>query len=388
MREEVKLLQMRLTNCQSWEDGIINFSPGLNIIRADNNTGKSVIFKMLKITCKPDSLTNKERKELIRRGQLYAEVTYMFSDYSAAIVRVFKERVIYYFCKNVNTEDFSQQEGVPHHQLMYNLGLLVDYESGYIANILDDDQPLLLVKSDNKSNYNLIKVLTEHPQLNKMLVNFKVKYPEYRRELQEVKGKKTRLEQNLKTVRYVDEEVLDIQIKTSEQILESLDILIDMYKIVLDIEKIPSNEKPLDELAGVTSFLGNLETIVNNIHMEAKDIPNEMLDLVDLFKDMKIDLQKEIPKEFRYTFKVLENINRLHDNIKEYNYNPLLEEIDNLHVVENLLSSSTNLYNNLSKRKKILKTIEELESIDFEGEEYDCPLHGRIKVISGKCEPI
>lgn len=388
MENDVKLLQMRLTDCQSWEDGIINFAPGLNVIRAENNTGKSVIFKMLKITCKPNSLMNKERQELIRRGKNYAEVTYMFSDMSAAIVRVFRERVIYYFCKNVNTDEFTQQEGVPHSQLMDNLGLLVDYESGYVANILDNDQPLLLVKSDNKSNYNLIKVLTEHPQLNKMLINFKVKYPEYRRELQEVKSKKARLEQNLKTVKYVDEELLESQIDRAEGMLETFDILIDMYKLILEIDKIPEESKPLEELSSTSTVLESLEVMINNIHTETKEVPGEMLGLVDLFKDMKLDLQREIPKEFRYSFKVLEHIDRLHSNIKPYRYSILLDEIDNLKVVENLLSCSVNLYNNLTKRKKILETIEELEGIDFEGEEYACPLHGRIKVIGGKCEPI
>ena len=76
----VKLLQIRLVNCQSWKDGVIEFSKGLNVIRANNNTGKSVIFKMLKVTCNPESLDKADREDIIRRGSEYAEVTYLFDD--------------------------------------------------------------------------------------------------------------------------------------------------------------------------------------------------------------------------------------------------------------------------------------------------------------------
>ena len=52
---------VRLINCQSWENGIIPLAQDrINVLRADNNSGKSVFFKMLKITACPGYFTPKE----------------------------------------------------------------------------------------------------------------------------------------------------------------------------------------------------------------------------------------------------------------------------------------------------------------------------------------
>ncbi|MDQ9745195.1 ATP-binding protein, partial [Acinetobacter baumannii] len=61
----VKLKSLHLENIQSWEDATIEFGPGLNAIIANNNVGKSVVFKTLRITCNPEFFAKPERAKLV-----------------------------------------------------------------------------------------------------------------------------------------------------------------------------------------------------------------------------------------------------------------------------------------------------------------------------------
>ena len=68
------LLEARFINCQSMRDLTMHFATDkLNVIAADNSVGKSVLFKMLKVTANPKTLaTIEERRQLIRYGEQYA----------------------------------------------------------------------------------------------------------------------------------------------------------------------------------------------------------------------------------------------------------------------------------------------------------------------------
>ena len=58
---------IRLQNCQSWQDCIIHLaSDRINIIKADNNIGKSVLFRILKLAGDPTYYDKEERNSLIR----------------------------------------------------------------------------------------------------------------------------------------------------------------------------------------------------------------------------------------------------------------------------------------------------------------------------------
>ena len=71
--------QIRLVNCQSLEDITFNFATDkLNVLVADNSTGKSVLFKMLKVTANPDVFPAKKRSQLIRRGAESAIMACLF----------------------------------------------------------------------------------------------------------------------------------------------------------------------------------------------------------------------------------------------------------------------------------------------------------------------
>ena len=92
---------VRLINCQSWENGIIPLAQDrINVLRADNNSGKSVFFKMLKITACPGYFTPKERKKLIRNGCDSANILYAFTDGSVGACSVYPTRVMYLYAED------------------------------------------------------------------------------------------------------------------------------------------------------------------------------------------------------------------------------------------------------------------------------------------------
>ena len=384
----VKLKQMRLVNCQSWRDGIIDFSEGLNVIRAQNNTGKSVIFKALRITSNPSGYDKEDRIMFIRRHAEYAEITYLFSDDSASIVRVFPNKTLYYYTPDAHNTPLHGQEDEPHEQLLEKLSLIIDRENGYVANILDDEQPMLLVRSSDKSNYNLVKLLTEHPQLNRLIGVFKEKYIEFRGDLSSIRSSKQRLEYKLNNTRYVDEEKLEYEINTSESFLEVFDYLINILKLSTEIKSNIVSDAPWEDLYEVGNVLSKTDAIIDSIDLNTNYVDNELIELSNFFSSIDLNLQAELPIEIEKGFVQIDNMLNTVNGLKKVPKEISLSSIDGLENISNIITTSCNLYNTINRQEKILKTIEELESIDFEGEEYECPLHGRIKYTEGRCHPL
>ncbi len=384
----VKLLQIRLVNCQSWKDGVIEFSKGLNVIRANNNTGKSVIFKMLKVTCNPESLDKADREDIIRRGSEYAEVTYLFDDSSAGIVRVYPHTVLFYFTPDARTIKLHQQENEPHEGLLNRLGIIKEEEEGYIANILDDDQPLLLVKSGSRANSNLMKVLTEHPQLSRLKESFKEKYSYYRKELTNVRQQKSRVEYKLNQIKYVNEETLEQDINNAEEFLEVMNSCTNILKTCFELSRNQVSDAPLNELDEISKALISLDDLSKNIKPDITHIDNDLVELATFFAGLNLDIKNEIPKEIVNSFLNIEDIFKLSSGLKPYKSDEIFNVFDDINNMNDILNSSYNLYNSVVKAEKVDTYIAELESIDFEGEEYDCALYGRIKYCDGKCVPL
>lgn len=69
------IAQVNMKDCQSWKDGGFSLaSDRVNVIVADNGTGKSVFMKMLKITACPKYFSREERSSLIRWGAIFAQI--------------------------------------------------------------------------------------------------------------------------------------------------------------------------------------------------------------------------------------------------------------------------------------------------------------------------
>lgn len=408
--EGVRLRYVRMINCQSWKDGKMEFSDGLNTIwSAHNNTGKSVFMKILKAVSCPTSVSRDERKELIRTKCEYAEVHYGFSDGSASIVRIYPQRILYRFTENLNSGSWIQSEDVPPLRLVNNLNLIVDLENNFVANLLDSEQDLLLVNSNPNLNYNLVRVLTEHDKLNKLSNNFRNKVPMYTKELQTVSTKADRLRHNRKGLEYVDVDRLINETEREEALVSSMLNIMDVYENTLDLEKdISVNELPnLDDLY----VFGNL---LNELDLEHFEVPQEILSSEELSADLAtceqlIDYENILESlqplvNLEEEIRILENLENINSSIwldfgglleaitvddelidEDKDWNKLLINVNEIDTLGDIVQGVSHLYNLIADNNDLEKQIAELENIDFEGELFDCPLHGKIQYLDGKC---
>ena len=398
----VKLKIMRLVNCQSWSNSVIGLSEGLNVIKAPNNTGKSVIFKILKAVCSPKYYNNEERAGLIRDNAEYAEATYLFTDNSMAIVRIFKNKTIYYFTNDKDKSQFTATQDTPPPKLIENLNMLVEPESGFIVNLLDLDQDLFLVKSDSKSNHNIIKVLAEHDGLRRLCTLFRDKIPRVKEELLRLRSTEERLAYQISQMQYINIDELESEVNEKEFLVEQLKLMRDLYINTDSLLPLMSDAKPYDDLILLSSLGQELERLDLNIDYSilGLNINQDNINLCDIgvqLESIYNTLNNTINSSYDDTLCELAldliDIVNTYDSIDN---SVSLDKLDNIEFLLNLLDTFILLHSKfLQARQMILKletdklTLDSLkESMNVEGRELKCPLYGTIKVIDGKCIPV
>lgn len=398
----VKLKIMRLVNCQSWSNSVIGLSEGLNVIKAPNNTGKSVIFKILKAVCSPKYYNNEERAGLIRDNAEYAEATYLFTDNSMAIVRIFKNKTIYYFTNDKDKSQFTATQDTPPPKLIENLNMLVEPESGFIVNLLDLDQDLFLVKSDSKSNHNIIKVLAEHDCLRRLCTLFRDKIPRVKEELLRLRSTEERLAYQISQMQYINIDELESEVNEKEFLVEQLKLIRDLYINTDSLLPLMSDAKPYDDLILLSSLGQELERLDLNIDYSilGLNINQDNINLCDIgvqLESIYNTLNNTINSSYDDTLCELAldliDVVNTYDSIDN---SVSLDKLDNIEFLLNLLDTFILLHSKfLQTRQMILKletdklTLDSLkESMNVEGRELKCPLYGTIKVIDGKCIPV
>ena len=398
----VKLKIMRLVNCQSWSNSVIGLSEGLNVIKAPNNTGKSVIFKILKAVCSPKYYNNEERAGLIRDNAEYAEATYLFTDNSMAIVRIFKNKTIYYFTNDKDKSQFTATQDTPPPKLIENLNMLVEPESGFIVNLLDLDQDLFLVKSDSKSNHNIIKVLAEHDGLRRLCTLFRDKIPRVKEELLRLRSTEERLAYQISQMQYINIDELESEVNEKEFLVEQLKLMRDLYINTDSLLPLMSDAKPYDDLILLSSLGQELERLDLNIDYSilGLNINQDNINLCDIgvqLESIYNTLNNTINSSYDDTLCELAldliDVVNTYDSIDNF---VSLDKLDNIEFLLNSLDTFILLHSKfLQARQMILKletdklTLDSLkESMNVEGRELKCPLYGTIKVIDGKCIPV
>ena len=213
---------VKLINCQSWADGVIPLAQDrINVLRADNNSGKSVLFKMLKITACPGYFTPKERKKLIRNGCDSANILYAFTDGSIGVCAVYPTRVMYLYAED--GKNFEKYEEPPQEMIM-KLGIIHNSDK-FVANIIDMDQSLLLVDSNVHENYELIKLLTENESLNELKTKIQLNLEDFKVKESDLRFQSLDIESLLENTEYKDVNKIKARINRSELLLELLETL-------------------------------------------------------------------------------------------------------------------------------------------------------------------
>lgn len=149
---------IRLRNVQSFQDQTLEFSEGLNIIKADSNSeGKSVLFKILRESMTPGYWGQRAVKQLIRWGATSATLTITFSDESIwwfVLAPTYKQ---YFQEINGKAENVT---GEPPQEYLENMSC-ISHEK-YIANMLTTSSDLLFIESGGSNDKALLALLTTH----------------------------------------------------------------------------------------------------------------------------------------------------------------------------------------------------------------------------------
>lgn len=271
---------VRLINCQSWENGIIPLAQDrINVLRADNNSGKSVFFKMLKITACPGYFTPKERKKLIRNGCDSANILYAFTDGSVGACSVYPTRVMYLYAED--GKNFEKYEEPPQ-EMITKLGIIHNADK-FVANIIDMDQSMLLVDSNVHENYELIKLLTENESLNELKTKIQLNLEDFRVKESDLRFQSLELQNLLNNTEYKDVNKIKARIdrsKTLLEIMETLDQVDSLYNKIQDNWVEHLNYKELLKQLELLEVLANAITLAKSITFR-DEVKKEQIETID-----------------------------------------------------------------------------------------------------------
>lgn len=255
-----KLVQWRLTNCQSWKTPrTISLVAGLNVIRGDNSAGKSVLFKGLKFSLTPEKFDKDERKEFITWNEEYAEMVYLFDDGQVEIVRIFEKRTLYFYAKDIKTQQYDKRIDSPHDEFIVAMSTLIEPLTGYMVNVLDSDRELFLINPDSDVNNNVVNALTEHKELTRLLDMYAMKIPEADENLKQVYRVEADLDKQLHDLKFTNIMELESKVADADTLNQAFPVLVKGLGIVSNIEVAEHDTKEYDNWLGQIDLILGLD---------------------------------------------------------------------------------------------------------------------------------
>lgn len=401
----VYLAGVRMTGCQSFDDAYIPLADDkVNVFVAENNTGKSVFFKMLQISVCPGLFDAEDRRNLIRNGKEFAQIIFKFSDGSFSATRVYRNNVIFYYTES--QENGFRASEKPFKETLEKLSVLIDESVNYVANIIESEQDLMLVTSSSKSNSSLMKMFTESVSLKDLGVIVKQKLEAYQGREESITDKLRYVDAQLKNYDYVDLEYYE---KTTEYLERLYEVSYNLFSILGSIRiigEIVTNKVNYDFLLKISNNLETIScirsdtcriTIPMAVNEELADVL-ECMERVELVKDLVSHIRCTKQKDFSKLTTVLDiiaGINLVQGKLCEI---PIIKEQKDLSSVAGLVKILTELaadVNNLSsQRRNILSVVENnsklIDELNSNGEIISCPVYGDV-IFGGsdeKCIPI
>lgn len=358
------LKSLTIKNFQSMVNVNYKFHDGLNVIIADNNTGKSIIFKMIEVLVNGHKFNSRERKEYIRFGCEKSDV-FVESDEGYFWAEIKPTTTHYYSGPNKSSLVY---EGTTIPSGMKKaLGLLI-CEDGLIGNVIDDNQSKFLIDSDAKVNNSILGVLTKREDAEKVIDSATERIRELNSEIRIKSSEKSVLLRELSNIEIIDVSMRETLVKDSNVFLTIVDLLIGIHEKLSNINIDVRLNEDSKVILDVASVLKGIQSNVDRVnYVEKFPIGKPELDFLVGLKSLSDRVNslsyKELPSELELnTLKVLDSFN-----------GPLNRAL--------FLMRENKVLDIESKR--IRKQLD-----DLEGEVYDCPIHGTIKFVNGKeCVP-
>lgn len=380
---------VRMQNCQSFVDVVYPLAiDRLNVIVAENDTGKSILYKVLKLAGCADYYSKADRCDLIRRGSEYAQVMFQFTDDSMAAMRIQRDGVMY--CWMAKTGDPFSWQLEPPTEMIDRLGLLVSSSEAFIANIVDMDQGLLLVDSRLSSNYELVKLLATCEDLDLVMERVDPLIKEYRDIVIRENDSLNMIEGQLSEMAYVDIEKLKEQANAVEAAIQVGEICCSLTERLGALPERGRGKIDFDDAIALLESLGScidLAEVLGVLVEVPKEIdtrPFTVLEILELTKERleKIHYSRELVVPSLVDS--LSSLTRIRDcvNSIECNDTELVQEslVDNLECITSIASK----IKGVQSATTFDNTIRELEQLFSEsGQTVDCPLFGKV-VFDGK----
>lgn len=384
---EIYLTGVRLKNFQSWEDCSIQLTEGLNVIVAPNNTGKSVIFKAIKLAVTPNAFSTSDREDFLRNNSLMGEIVMSFSDNSAYLVK-FTVKENGYFFINLNNNESVFLGSTPPEDLLNKLGIIL--RGNLIGNLVDMKQDLFLVDSDSSSDHSILSLLINDENLDKLKDEIsEFKLPSVQSMGKSVVSKISGINAALNVNVYKNVEVMERDLIYAESLCLAMRPLLNLEFCIKTVQPFKSIEDSIVSKATAVTHLVNLYSNLDRIKRPKEDLGNlssstNLLNYMsELFNNME-NYQKT-----RY-FNLLEFLNAS-SNV-EITLSKSSKSVSmNLSILE-FLNKSSLLIESLDDYLKIEEKEEGIEILEEElnskgGEIHDCPIHGQIMYLDEECIP-
>lgn len=393
------LKHINLVNFQSWRDLTIDLSDGLNVIVADNGVGKSVIFKALEFAINPYKFTVSQWSDFIRYDEEQAVISLVFSDDSGYVITITRKNVYYTRVTDLSGESVIENlGGVSPQDLADKLGSVI--KNDVISNFISMDGTKFLVNSDYDTNHSLLSLTINDEELDYVIDTLETNFIPKNKSLQkEINQKLSFLSQSLNTIKRVDCEAQKQNLEFCASLILSLspllDIRDDFSRIKPTVELYPSTED-------LYNFSVNLECINNELkrlHKVPSRIPSGIVlyHSAVVLNDFKESLSriKNLPEISTVDKDVL----LYNDCLKVYNLNNYLKSVKDVRIEDStklLFNTALKLSNIFTVINRSFSTVnqlsEELSDLEYEmnelgGEEYECPVHGKILYLHGECIP-
>lgn len=273
----LQLKSVQLVNFQSWNDdsGTMDLDPGmLNVIKGRNETGKSVVFKVLYEMCFPGY----HGSYLVRRGQEFGIAAFQMMDDTVIAFKLYRQGNRYYYILN---PDGTHQEWctteIPD-EIVQKMGLIISKPNRIILNVLDKDVPLPFVKTDPAYNASVLQSNLEPQELTEFFERTK----EYIRKIQLAEGvtKQTLSfwEAKNRAVPYIDVEYIKTKRSTLSTLTPIYKACIDMYNLMIDLHELYNREPQRVDY--------DFERCDNNLQLFSQ--VNNCLTKLDLFSQLEI----------------------------------------------------------------------------------------------------
>ena len=398
------IVQVQMINCQSWKNSTFDLATDrINVIIADNGTGKSVFFKMLKITTNPNYISRAERKDLIRRHEECATILFKFDDGSIAATKVFQTYVLYMYKASDQEELKTAYEQFP--EVLEKLGLIVDPdETSFVANIIDADQDLLLVNSKLKYNYNLVHLLVESPELELVNERAHTTLMNVLNPLSSLSSRCETLERaiqestlyNVADLIPVAESLHSIQEASRNYIdVNGIKKLLDLLDLLesIDLSQVVVTDKPAD-IAEHLKLLKSL-SVINLNDLKTVDQPfdaSNYFELIRLLSDLKLqELQTiEAPVNCNEIFSLLSiltdlNLASLHLTEQVPDLTNHFKLINDIFYLQQILALTDSLMLTVNSAKKEMQELE--IEMQHSGKITECAIYGKVIYNGKKCIP-